>query len=57
MSGDRIRLTRISDDEAGLRAFVEIVNAVTPEAPTSLADLRWADATYPGGEGTSTGYP
>ena len=49
MSGDRIRLTRISDDEVVLRAFVEIVNAVTPEAPTSLADLRWADATYPGG--------
>ncbi len=49
MSGDRIRVTRISDDEAGLRAFVEIVNAVTPEAPTSLADIRWADATYPGG--------
>lgn len=49
MSGDRIRVTRIAHDEAGLRAFVEIVNAVTPEAPTSLADIRWADATYPGG--------
>jgi GNAT superfamily N-acetyltransferase len=49
LSGDRIRLTWISDDEAGLWAFVEVVNAVTPEATTSLADLRWADATYPGG--------
>lgn len=36
------------DDEAGLRAFVEIVNAVTPESPTSLQDIRWADVTYPG---------
>jgi len=38
-----------ADDEAGLAAFVELVNEVTPEDPTSLAELRWADATYPGG--------
>lgn len=49
MSGDRIRLTRIADDEADLRTFVEIVNAVMPRQPTSLGDLQWADATYPGG--------
>jgi GNAT superfamily N-acetyltransferase len=37
------------DDEAGLAAFVELVNEVTPEATTSLVVERWADATYPGG--------
>ena len=36
-------------DEPGLRAYVDIVNAVTPDSPTSLEDLRWADETYPGG--------
>lgn len=41
--------TLAADDEAGLGVYVDIVNAVTPESPTSLAELRWADATYPGG--------
>ncbi len=36
-------------DDAGLRAFVDIVNAVTPESPTSLEDIAWSDRTYPGG--------
>ena len=36
-------------DEPALRAYVDIVNAVTPDSPTSLEDLRWADQTYPGG--------
>ena len=36
-------------DDAGLRAYVDIVNAVTPESPTSLEDIAWSDATYPGG--------
>ena len=35
------------DDE--LRAFVEITNAVTPESPTSIAEIRWSDDLYPGG--------
>jgi GNAT superfamily N-acetyltransferase len=29
--------------------LVGIVNAVTPEAPISTDELRWQDATYPGG--------
>ncbi|MCJ7710334.1 MAG: GNAT family N-acetyltransferase [Chloroflexi bacterium] len=36
-------------DEADLRAFVEIVNAVMPQQPTSLEDLRWADTLFAGG--------
>jgi len=36
-------------DEDGLRTVVAISNAVTPESPTSLEEIRWADATYPGG--------
>ncbi len=35
--------------EEGLRAYVSIINAVTPESPTSVEEVRWADATYPGG--------
>jgi GNAT superfamily N-acetyltransferase len=37
------------DDDAALLAYASIVNAVTPEQPTSLDDLRWASRTYPGG--------
>ena len=36
-------------DEEGLRACVSIINAVTPESPTSVEEVHWADATYPGG--------
>jgi GNAT superfamily N-acetyltransferase len=36
------------DDAEGTRRFVEIVNAVTPEWPTSAEDIAWSDATYPG---------
>jgi mycothiol synthase len=31
-----------------LEALVVLVNAVTPEDPQSLEELRWSDATYPG---------
>jgi mycothiol synthase len=37
------------DDDAALHTYAVIVNAVTPEQPTSLDDLRWASRTYPGG--------
>ncbi len=49
-------------DDASLRSFVDIVNAVTPEDPTSVDELRWEYDTYPGGvrflaslEGTPAG--
>ena len=31
-----------------LSALVAITNAVTPDDPTSLEEVRWSDATYPG---------
>lgn len=34
---------------ADLELIVSINNAVTPDDPTSLDELRWSDATYPGG--------
>ena len=41
-----VRPAMASDDD--LAAIVRIVNAASPEDGTSVADLRWADATYPG---------
>lgn len=40
-----IRRARPGDDAI----LVGIVNAVTPEAPISIEELRWQEATYPGG--------
>jgi GNAT superfamily N-acetyltransferase len=37
-----------SGDEADLEQVARIVNAVTPDDPTSIEEMRWADATYPG---------
>lgn len=36
-------------DDADLSALAAVVNAVTPDDPTSVEHLRWSDATYPGG--------
>jgi mycothiol synthase len=41
-----IRLATTDEDLAALAA---ITNATTPEEPTTVEDMRWADATYPGG--------
>jgi mycothiol synthase len=35
-------------DEAGIGAYLSIRNAVTPDLPDSLDQVRWEDATYPG---------
>jgi GNAT superfamily N-acetyltransferase len=35
--------------EGDIEALVEILNAANPESPTSLDEIRWSDATYPGG--------
>ena len=35
--------------DADLATYAAIVNAGSPEDPTSVAELRWSDATYPGG--------
>lgn len=39
---------RTITDEADLERLVPIVNATNPESPTSLDEIRWSDATYPG---------
>lgn len=36
-----------SDEDLG--ALAAVVNATTPDDPTSLEELRWGEATYPGG--------
>ena len=46
MADARIRLAGTTDEDLALVA--EIVNAVTPDDPTSIDEMRWADATYPG---------
>ena len=40
---------RQASDDADLGVLAAIVNAVNPEDPTSIDELRWAEATYPGG--------
>jgi hypothetical protein len=34
--------------DVDLAAIVDVVNAVTPDDPTSIDELCWSDATYPG---------
>lgn len=34
--------------DSDLERLVAIVNATNPESPTSLDEIRWSDATYPG---------
>ncbi len=41
-------IRRIADDEADFAALVAIATVVTPEEPTSVEELHWSDATYPG---------
>jgi mycothiol synthase len=43
--GDTLRPATTEDD---LAAIVDIFAVVTPENPTSIDDMRWSDATYPG---------
>lgn len=42
-------LTEATGSDADLEAIVAIVSATSPEEPTSIDELRWQDATYPGG--------
>jgi GNAT superfamily N-acetyltransferase len=39
---------RVVTGDTDLEALAGIVNATTPEDPTTLDEIRWADATYPG---------
>ena len=42
-------IRRATDDDADLGTIARIVNETSPEDSTSIDELRWADATYPGG--------
>jgi GNAT superfamily N-acetyltransferase len=42
-------IRRATDDDADLGLIARIVNEVSPEDSTSIDELRWAAATYPGG--------
>lgn len=44
--GAAIRPATTSDDD--LATIARLVNAATPEDPTSVDEMRWSDATYPG---------
>lgn len=44
-----VTLRVATGDDADLGAIAGIVNAVSPDDPTSIEELRWADQTYPGG--------
>ena len=39
---------REASDDGDLATIVEIVDAVTPNDPSSIEEIRWADSTYPG---------
>jgi GNAT superfamily N-acetyltransferase len=39
---------RASDDLADLAAIARVVNVATPDNPSSVEEMRWSDATYPG---------
>lgn len=38
-----------TSDDADLEAIAALVARVTPDSPTSVEEMRWAEATYPGG--------
>ena len=42
------RVRPATDDDAEFAAIAALVSAVTPESPTSVEEMRWQDATYPG---------
>lgn len=42
-----VRPLQLEDGE--LEAFAALVSDVTPDSPTSIEEIRWQDATYPGG--------
>jgi len=40
---------RRATTDADLAELAAVINAVTPEDPASMDEMRWSDATYPGG--------
>ncbi len=48
MTAGAVRIREAGRGDADLGAFVSIVNEASPEEPSSIEEIRWADATYPG---------
>ena len=48
---------RAVDDDADLEHFVELVNTITPDDPTSVTDARWSDATWSSGSSAGSSTP
>ncbi|HYH94055.1 MAG TPA: GNAT family N-acetyltransferase [Candidatus Saccharimonadales bacterium] len=48
MAAAPVRIREISSDD-DIRSMVALIDVVTPDDPTSLEEVRWSDATYPGG--------
>jgi GNAT superfamily N-acetyltransferase len=48
VTADEAQLREAGRDDADLGAVADIVAATSPEEPTSIEELRWQDATYPG---------
>jgi mycothiol synthase len=48
MTADTVRIRRADGGDADLGTVVAITNATRPEWSTSIDELRWSDATYPG---------
>ena len=48
MSGPASLVIRAVTEDADLEVLAGIVNATTPEDPTTLDEIHWSDATYPG---------
>jgi GNAT superfamily N-acetyltransferase len=48
VSGPAGLVIRAVTEDADLELLVGIVNATTPEDPTTLDEIHWSDATYPG---------
>ena len=47
--GLSVRVRPAGDDDGDLGVIATVVNAVTPDDPTSIDEERWTDLTYPGG--------
>jgi mycothiol synthase len=49
VSGPAGLVIRAATEDADLEVLAGIVNATTPEDPTTLDEIHWSDTTYPGG--------
>ncbi|HEY7132465.1 MAG TPA: GNAT family N-acetyltransferase [Candidatus Limnocylindrales bacterium] len=48
MTVDAVRIRRVDGSDTDLGTVVAVTNATRPEWSTTVEELRWSDATYPG---------